>query len=77
MKKTHLCIGVNIPPEIDSILVYRKALGKFIIAMKNADLDAVVIQCKDQSERSNSCIHNCKNKCINSVESIPTSITQL
>ena len=77
MKKTYLYVVVNIPPETDSVLAYKKVLGKFIMAMKNTDPDVVVTQYEDQSERSNSYIHDYKIKCINSVESIPTSIIQL
>ena len=46
-KKICLHIVVNIPLEIDSVLVYRKVLGKFIIVMKNADPDEVVILYED------------------------------
>ena len=77
MKKTYLYIVVNIPPETDSILAYRKVLGNFIMVMKNTDPDAVVALYEDQSEGSNSYIYDYKNKCINSVERIPTSIIQL
>ena len=77
MKETYLYVVVDILIETDSVLAYRKVLGKFIIVMKNIDPDAVVTEYEDQSDRSNSYIYNYKNKCINSVESIPTSITQL
>ena len=69
-------IVVDILSETDSLLAYRKVLGKFIIAMKNTDLDAVVTEYKDQLERFNSYIYDYKNKCINLV-GIPTLIMQL
>ena len=77
MKKMYLHVVIDISLETDSILAYRKVLGKFIIAMKNADLDVVVMLHEDQLEKSNSHIHSYKNKCIDSVESMPISIIQL
>ena len=46
------------------------------MVMKNVDLDVVMMLHEDQSKKSNSYIYDCKNKCINSVESMQTSITQ-
>ena len=76
-KKIYLHIVVNISLQTDSILACRKVLGKFIMVMKNTDLDAVVTQYEDQSERSNSHINDYKSRCIDSVESIPTLVMQL
>ena len=45
----YLYIVIDIFLETDSILAYRKVLGKFIMAIKNVDPDTVVMLYKDQS----------------------------
>ena len=76
-KKAYLYLVVDTLLERDYIVGCRKILGKFITAMKNTDPDAVLTYYEDQSGMSNSRYYDYEKSCIDSVEKVLSSITQI
>ena len=75
--KTYLYLVVNVPPDKDYKVRHRMVLSRLFLAMKSADLDAVIIPCDLHPEHSDNKNNNYCSVCIDYLNKLPKSIIQL
>ena len=75
--KTFLYLVVDIPPDKNYIARYRRVLIRLLSVIKSADPDVVMIPYDLYLEYSDTKINNYRSVCIDYLNKLPKSITQL
>ena len=68
---------LDIPPDRDYIGRHRLTLSRLFSAMKSADPNAAMLPCDSKPERAAGKVHCNRNACIDQLNKLPKSITQM